>query len=102
MSPVRIWYPAPVSSTVYPEMVTFFVCLAWRTNKKGRSYGAPAFLIIQIQWITGYFFLRLSLDPIRPTKPVPKRSMVAGSGTGFGGSGVPGISAVDAFITWKA
>ena len=33
------------------------------------------------------YLLYFLLTPARPTKPVPRRSMVDGSGTGFGGSG---------------
>ena len=34
--------------------------------------------------VLGDFFFPLTLVPIRPARPVPKRSMVAGSGTGAG------------------
>ncbi len=35
------------------------------------------------EWMWCYFFLRLMVTPARPTSPVPKSSMVAGSGTGL-------------------
>ena len=37
-----------------------------------------------IQLLTRYLFLNFFLNPIRPARPDPSRSMVAGSGTGAG------------------
>ncbi len=51
-------------------------------NSKGRAISDPALyagILFNQQY---YFFLRLLLAAANPAKPVPKRSIVAGSGTG--------------------
>jgi len=50
-------------------------------NRKGQNQMNDPALRRSFSEMNYFLFLR-SLEPTRPTKPVPKRSMVAGSGTG--------------------
>jgi len=48
-------------------------------NKKGRAFALP----LQSKKVSRTYFLNFLLpNPARPTRPAPRRSMVAGSGTG--------------------
>ena len=51
-------------------------------RKRQNQMNDPALRRRSFSGVNYFFFLR-SLEPTRPTKPVPKRSIVAGSGTGF-------------------
>ena len=57
-------------------------------TKKSRALSSPACRNI---WenVAAYFFFFLRREPARPTSPEPRRSMVAGSGTGAGGGVTP-------------
>ena len=78
-----------ISKPIIPEsqIIDVLDCLLFR-NKKGRAISDPAFHSLWYLKDT-YFFLLLILSPTRPIKPVPKRIIVAGSGTGDGGVSPP-------------
>lgn len=81
----------PFSRTILRHSLHLFrknsICLpGWRKKnvlpqREGQSFLAKVIVPVRSEW-NYLFFWRLLAIPARPARPVPKRSMVAGSGTG--------------------
>ena len=61
------------------------------TDKKGRANFDPALALCQLDID---YFLNFFLNPTSPTRPVPSKSKVEGSGMGASGTGIIALAAL--------
>lgn len=74
-----------VTGSLEPETPPFLVALFIEQKKTGSIMTLPKYF----RKVEYYFLFFLSLAPARPTKPVPNKSIVAGSGTGAVVTNIP-------------